>query len=60
MGFTGKTLGCRNSERQRLDNPVGAKGLYDKSVSTTQGWFDQAAGKAPAATTAAAPAASTS
>ena len=59
MSFTGKTLGCKNSERQRLDNPAGAKDLYDKSVSMTQGWFDQASGKVPAAGTASAPASST-
>lgn len=59
MAFTGKTLGCRNSERQRLDNPAGAKDLYDKSVGMTQGWFDQAAGKAPVATTSSAPESST-
>jgi len=56
--FTQKTLGCKNSQIVRVDNPAGAKDLYDKSFSMTEGWFQQAAGiAAPAATTA--PAAST-
>ncbi|HSN17125.1 MAG TPA: hypothetical protein VLV87_02855 [Gammaproteobacteria bacterium] len=59
MAFTGKTLGCKNHRKQRLDNPAGAKGIYDKSVTTTEGWFQQAAGTAPAAATATAPAANT-
>lgn len=59
LGFTEKTLGCKNKQVARTDNPAGAKDLYDKSVSTTEAWFDQAAGKAPAAGTASAPAPST-
>jgi hypothetical protein len=58
-GFTEKTLGCKNHEVTRLDNPAGAKDLYDKSFSVTQGWYQQAAGTSPAATTAATPAAAT-
>lgn len=54
--FTHKTLGCKNNHIGRLDNPAGAKDLYDKSVSTTEGWFQQAAGVAPAASTTSAPA----
>ena len=56
--FTKKTLGCKNSKMSHIDNPAGAKDLYDKSVSMTEGWFQQAAGIQPAAT-AAAPAAAT-
>ena len=56
LGFTEKTLGCKNKEVSHLDNPAGAKDLYDKSFSVTEAWFQQAAG-VPAAATA--PAAST-
>ena len=59
LGFTGKTLGCKNSQLVHVDNPAGAKDLYDKSVSMTEGWFQQAAGQAPPATTTATPTAST-
>jgi hypothetical protein len=52
QGFTQKTLGCKNHQLAHVDNPTGAKDLYDKSVSTTEGWFQQAAGvKAPASST---------
>ncbi len=56
LGFTEKTLGCKNKEVSHVDNPAGAKDLYDKSFSLTEGWFRQAAG---IQTTAVAPAAST-
>ena len=56
LGFTGKTLGCKNKHVSRIDNPAGAKDLYDKSFSMTEGWFQQAAGVTP---TAATPVAST-
>jgi len=59
LGFTEKTLGCKNSQVAHVDNPAGAKDLYDKSFSMTEGWFDQAAGKASAASTASAPVVST-
>lgn len=58
VGFTEKTLGCKNSQLAHLDNPANAKDLYDKSFSMTEGWFREAAGM-PAAATAVAPAAST-
>ena len=50
LGFTEKTLGCKNKQVSHLDNPAGAKELYDKSFSMTEGWFQQAAGT-PAAST---------
>lgn len=53
LAFTEKTLGCKNSEVHHVENPAGAKDLYDKSFSMTEGWFQEAAGLAPAATTAA-------
>ena len=56
LGFTEKTLGCKNGQIHHVENPAGAKGLYDKFFSTTEGWFQQASG-APA--TAAAPVAAT-
>lgn len=59
LGFTGKTLGCKNGQAAYVDNPAGAKDLYDGSVSTTETWFQQAAGIAPTAATTATPAAST-
>jgi hypothetical protein len=59
--FTEKTLGCKNSEVHHVDNPAGAKDLYDKSFSLTEGWFQQAAGIQPTATatTTATPASAT-
>jgi hypothetical protein len=52
LGFTQKTLGCKNDQVAHVDNPAGAKDLYDHSVSVTEGWFQQAAGiQAPAAST---------
>lgn len=60
LDFTEKTLGCKNSKIAHVENPAGAKDLYDKSFNMTEGWFQEAAGIQPkAATTAAAPAAST-
>lgn len=60
LGFTEKTLGCKNKHVSHVDNPAGAKDLYDKSFSMTEGWFQEAAGQqAPTATTMAAPAAGT-
>ena len=59
LGFTGKTLGCKNGKVSHFDNPANAKDLYDKSFSLTEGWFQQAAGIPPTAATAATPAAST-
>ncbi len=56
LGFTEKTLGCKNKEVSHVDNPAAAKDLYDKSFSLTEGWFRQAAG---IQTTAAAPATAT-
>ena len=58
VGFTEKTLGCKNSHVAHVDNPAGAKDLYDRSFGVTEGWFQQAAGVTPTATTAT-PAAST-
>ena len=58
MVFTQKTLGCKNSEESRVENPANAKDLYDHSFTVTEGWYRQAAGL-PAATTAGAPAAAT-
>jgi len=57
--FANKTLGCKTSHVAHVENPAGAKDLYDKSFSMTESWFQEAAGTAPAATTAPAPAAST-
>jgi len=57
-GFTQKTLACKNHKVTHVDNPAGAKDLYDHSVGVTEAWFQQAAG-VPAANTAAAPAAGT-
>ena len=57
LGFTEKTLGCKNKEVSHLDNPAGAKELYDRSFSMTEGWFRQAAGLPVAATAGAAAAA---
>ena len=52
LGFTGKTLGCKNKHVSHFDNPAGAKDLYDKSFSQTEGWFQQATGtQVPAAST---------
>jgi hypothetical protein len=58
QGFTQKTLGCKDHQVAHVDNPAGAKDLYDKSFSMTEGWFQQAAG-IPAASTAGAPASAT-
>ena len=52
MVFGQKTLGCKNHQVAHVDNPAGAKDLYDHSVSVTEGWFQQAAGTpAPSAST---------
>jgi hypothetical protein len=66
LSFTEKTLGCKNSEVHHVENPPGAKDLYDKSFSMTQDWYKQAAGvptasstQVPAAASAQAPAATT-
>lgn len=59
LGFTKKTLGCKNSHVAHINNPAGAKDLYDKSFSMTEGWYQQAAGIPPTAATTATPAAST-
>jgi len=54
MGFTEKTLGCKNREVHHVENPAGAKDLYDHAFSMTETWYQQAAGvAAPTATTAA-------
>jgi len=58
LEFTKKTLGCKNSKLARVDNPAGAKDLYDHSFSITEGWYQQAAG-VPAVSTAGAPASAT-
>ena len=58
MGFTEKTLGCKDSKVEHVENPAGAKDLYDHSLSVTEGWFQEAAGL-PVASTAAAPASAT-
>lgn len=58
LKFTGKTLGCKNNQVVHVDNPAGAKDLYDKSFSMTEGWYQQAAGL-PAAATTTTPTAST-
>ena len=50
MGFTEKTLGCKNSKVADVENPAGAKDLYDKSLSVTESWFQEAAGQQPAPT----------
>lgn len=52
MVFTEKTLGCKNSEEARVENPANAKDLYDHSFSVTEGWFQEAAGIKPTATAA--------
>jgi hypothetical protein len=52
LGFSEKTLGCKNSEVHHVENPVDAKDLYDTSFSVTEGWYNEAAGMpAPAAST---------
>ncbi len=56
LGFTKKTLGCKNSKLSHLDNPAGAKDLYDHSFGMTEDWYREAAGLPPAA---AAPASAT-
>lgn len=56
--FTEKTLGCKNSKLAHVDNPAGAKGLYDHFFSMTESWYQQAAG-VPATVTATTPVAST-
>jgi len=58
LRFTEKTLGCKNSQVHHVDNPAGAKDLYDKSFSMTEGWFQQAA-RMPAASTVRTPASAT-
>jgi hypothetical protein len=53
LGFTEKTLGCKNDEVHHVENPAGAKDLYDHSFGVTESWYQQAAGvAAPAPTTA--------
>ena len=59
LGFTEKTLGCKNSKLADVENPAGAKDLYDRSFGVTEGWFQQAAGLPPTEATTAMPAAST-
>ena len=60
LAFTDKTLGCKNSQLVHVDNPAGAKDLYDKSVNMTEGWFQQVSGvQAPVPASAQAPTAST-
>lgn len=54
LAFTKKTLACKNSKLARVENPAGAKDLYDHSFSVTEGWYQQAAGL-PAAATASVP-----
>lgn len=49
LGFTKKTLGCKNSEVAHVENPAGAKDLYDHFFSVTEGWYQQAAGIQPPA-----------
>ncbi|HEY3859037.1 MAG TPA: hypothetical protein VGM47_05430, partial [Gammaproteobacteria bacterium] len=52
LGFTEKTLGCKTSEVHHVENPAGAKDLYDHAFSVTEGWYQQAAGmQAPAPST---------
>lgn len=58
LGFTEKTLGCKNGKVAHVENPAGAKDLYDKSFSVTEGWYQEAAGL-PVTATAAAPATAT-
>ena len=53
--FTKKTLGCKNSHVAHVENPAGAKDLYDKAVAMTEGWFQEAAGQQPAPAAATAP-----
>ena len=48
LGFTQKTLSCKTHKVQHVENPAGAKDLYDKSVTMTEGWFQEAAGQQPA------------
>ena len=55
LAFTETTLGCKNSKVAHVENPAGAKDLYDHFFSVTEGWYQQAAGIQPTA----APAAST-
>jgi hypothetical protein len=57
--FTKKTLACKTHKVSHLDNPAGAKDLYDRSVGTTESWFQQAAGMPPTAATTATPTTST-
>ena len=59
LGFTEKTLDCRNSEIAHVENPAAAKDLYDAFFKVTQGWYRQAAGLPAATTTTAAPTAAT-
>ena len=59
LDFTEKTLGCKNGKIAHVENPAGAKDLYDKSFSMTEGWFQEAAGIKPPAAATAAPAAAT-
>ena len=58
MEFTEKTLGCKNSKVAHVENPAGAKDLYDKFFGVTESWYQQASG-VPAPSTAAAPASAT-
>ena len=47
-GFSEKTLGCKTHHVSHVENPAGAKDLYDKSVTMTESWFQEAAGQQPA------------
>jgi|GEM_PF-2804147 len=49
MGFTEDKLGCKNHEVHHVENPAGAKDLYDHAFSVTQGWYQQASGVPAAA-----------
>ena len=59
LGFTEKTLGCKNKQVVHVDNPTGAKDLYDRSFTMTEGWFQQAEGMPPTESTMAMPTAGT-
>lgn len=53
LAFTKQTLGCKIGKLSHIDNPAGAKELYDHSFSMIEDWFRQAAGLPPVATAAA-------
>lgn len=48
LGFTEKTLGCKDSKVVHVENPAGAKDLYDHSLNVTESWFQEASGQQPA------------